>query len=501
MAPPAEATSGDASSRRATRAPAPRPRPRAPAPPAPDFDVDTDVEAVEVHRVRAAAWQPRGRLGRGRRPARRAARRHAPPGPRASAGPGRNRASARRRRARRPRGRARRLRLPVAGDHAHRRHPGHAASPGCAWSGPTGGRPSPGRAAARSGLALLSAAALGAGILLALFTRSGRGAHDVGAGTWVVLAARRREDAMSESLLSRLVADGAITREDADRVASRLARTGGAVDSVLLELHLVPALAPPRDPGPGQRAADGARDRLHRARSAGAAGLPRQGRRAARHRPVRPGRPRALGGHHLPARLEPPRRDRLPALAAPPRPRGAGMARPRARPAALRDARSRSGWSRWAERPGGSGRRGSRLRGGSGEPEAAGSATRAPDWTAEQARQAMAEAAGPDEAIRVALRAARDRFSYAAAFSVRRDTHRRPGRAGARPARAGGLPARRRGPGRARALRAAARDPCAVPGPPAPRPGHRLGPLRPGQGGPANRARRPGLRSGTGWPA
>ena len=50
------------------------------------------------------------------------------------------------------------------------------------------------------------------------------------------------------------------------------------------------------------------------------------------------------------------------------------------------------------------------------------SATRAPDWTAAQARQAMAEATGPDEAIRVALRAARDRFSYAAAFSVRRDT-------------------------------------------------------------------------------
>jgi uncharacterized RDD family membrane protein YckC len=57
--------------------------------------------------------------------------------------------------------------------------------------GPDGGRPSPGRAAARSGLALLSAAALGTGILLALFTRSGRGAHDVGAGTWVVRAARR----------------------------------------------------------------------------------------------------------------------------------------------------------------------------------------------------------------------------------------------------------------------------------------------------------------------
>jgi hypothetical protein len=48
--------------------------------------------------------------------------------------------------------------------------------------------------------------------------------------------------------------------------------------------------------------------------------------------------------------------------------------------------------------------------------------THAPDWTPAQAREAMAAAVDPDEAIRVALRAARDRFTYAAAFSVRRDS-------------------------------------------------------------------------------
>jgi uncharacterized RDD family membrane protein YckC len=54
--------------------------------------------------------------------------------------------------------------------------------------GPDGERPSPGRSAVRGALGLGAAAALGVGILIALFTRSGRGAHDLGAGTWVVLA-------------------------------------------------------------------------------------------------------------------------------------------------------------------------------------------------------------------------------------------------------------------------------------------------------------------------
>lgn len=56
--------------------------------------------------------------------------------------------------------------------------------------GPDGQRPAPGRAAVRAVLGLPAAGLLGAGLLLALFTRSGRGAHDLGAGTWVVLPAR-----------------------------------------------------------------------------------------------------------------------------------------------------------------------------------------------------------------------------------------------------------------------------------------------------------------------
>jgi len=46
--------------------------------------------------------------------------------------------------------------------------------------------PSWGRSLARALLALASAAFLGLGFLLALFTRSGRALHDLLAGTWVV---------------------------------------------------------------------------------------------------------------------------------------------------------------------------------------------------------------------------------------------------------------------------------------------------------------------------
>lgn len=54
--------------------------------------------------------------------------------------------------------------------------------------GPDGARPSLGRSAVRSALALVSAGMLGLGFLLALFTRSGRGLHDLVARTWVVRA-------------------------------------------------------------------------------------------------------------------------------------------------------------------------------------------------------------------------------------------------------------------------------------------------------------------------
>jgi uncharacterized RDD family membrane protein YckC len=52
--------------------------------------------------------------------------------------------------------------------------------------GPDGRAPGPGRSALRSGVAVACVALLGAGPLLALFTRSGRAAHDWVAGTSVV---------------------------------------------------------------------------------------------------------------------------------------------------------------------------------------------------------------------------------------------------------------------------------------------------------------------------
>lgn len=54
--------------------------------------------------------------------------------------------------------------------------------------GPDGERPSLARSGARSALALVSLGLLGLGVLLALFTRSGRALHDLIARTWVVLA-------------------------------------------------------------------------------------------------------------------------------------------------------------------------------------------------------------------------------------------------------------------------------------------------------------------------
>jgi uncharacterized RDD family membrane protein YckC len=52
--------------------------------------------------------------------------------------------------------------------------------------GPDGARPGLGRSAGRAAAAVLFTALLGIGPLLALFTRSGRGLHDLVAGTAVV---------------------------------------------------------------------------------------------------------------------------------------------------------------------------------------------------------------------------------------------------------------------------------------------------------------------------
>jgi uncharacterized RDD family membrane protein YckC len=54
--------------------------------------------------------------------------------------------------------------------------------------GPDGQRPGPGRSALRAGAAVAGVALLGVGPLLALFTLSGRGLHDLVAGTTVVIA-------------------------------------------------------------------------------------------------------------------------------------------------------------------------------------------------------------------------------------------------------------------------------------------------------------------------
>jgi uncharacterized RDD family membrane protein YckC len=62
---------------------------------------------------------------------------------------------------------------------------------GLAVVGPDGRRPSLARSAARAALSLASAALLGLGLLLALFTRSGRALHDFAARTWVVDARAR----------------------------------------------------------------------------------------------------------------------------------------------------------------------------------------------------------------------------------------------------------------------------------------------------------------------
>jgi uncharacterized RDD family membrane protein YckC len=186
MAPPAEATAG---ARRTPAHAAPRPRPRIPAPPAPDFEVEMDVEAVEVHRVRAEAWRRLAAwavdgalLG-----VVLAAMLLPVLGP--ALGPGGT-------------AQVRDVAVPtvlavalVAFAYQWLGIALTGATPGMLVTGlrvvgPDRRRPSPGRTAGRSALGLLSAAALGLGVLLALFTKSGRGAHDLGAGTWVVMAGR-----------------------------------------------------------------------------------------------------------------------------------------------------------------------------------------------------------------------------------------------------------------------------------------------------------------------
>ncbi|HET8734727.1 MAG TPA: RDD family protein [Anaeromyxobacteraceae bacterium] len=190
MAPPAE---GAARSARAPTRAAPRPRPRPAAAPAQEFELDMEVGSVEVHRVRAPAWRRALSWGvDGVLLGALLAALLAPVlGP--AIGPGWLAAL----------GEGRGLLVPsllvVAlfgfaygwlGVALAGATPGLLAT-GLRVVGPDGNRPSPGRAAVRSALALAAAAPLGAGIFVSLLTRSGQGLHDLGARTWVVLAIRR----------------------------------------------------------------------------------------------------------------------------------------------------------------------------------------------------------------------------------------------------------------------------------------------------------------------
>lgn len=213
---------------------------------------------------------------------------------------------------------------------------------------------------------------------------------------------------MSEPLLDRLVSDGALAPEDAARVEARLARTGGAVDSVLLELHLVPAASLPEAlarvsglPAPPETAFVAPDPRARRifpakvAERHAIAPFALDGRELSvvTTYPPDTGLLEELGfllSLHLHAHVAPEWRVRalVQQLYGTPVPE---------RIAALGDDPVLPQ-----------------------EHDPAGE--RAPGWTPTQAREALGAAAGPDEAIRAVLRAALDRFSYAAAFSVRRDS-------------------------------------------------------------------------------
>ena len=176
-----------------------RARPGPPEPPAAEFDVDADVEAIEVHRERAPSWRRAVSWGiDGALLAALAALLLAPvlggTGPSLAGGldgavEGIAAWSG--------------VLLPavlvvalVAFAYQWLGVALMGATPGLRAAGlrvvaADGHRPSPGRSAVRSLAALPAAALLGTGILLALFTRSGRGAHDLVAGTWVVRARGR----------------------------------------------------------------------------------------------------------------------------------------------------------------------------------------------------------------------------------------------------------------------------------------------------------------------
>ncbi|HET8734726.1 MAG TPA: hypothetical protein VFM45_13250, partial [Anaeromyxobacteraceae bacterium] len=237
---------------------------------------------------------------------------------------------------------------------------------------------------------------------------------------------------MRDALLVHLVEDGAIAPEDADRVESRRAREGGSVDGLLLGMRLLPEA------------------RLQEALSR-VSGLPAPPPAAfatpdPRARRVFPAKvaerhsvaPFALDGRELSVvTTYPPDRGLLDELGfllslhlrphvapewrvrrlvqqlygAPGAPRLDG---PASAPAPLAEPDGRAGGS--------AGDAPASATASASAPRAQAAETlRAPGWSPAEAREAVAAASGPDEAIRAMLRAARDHFSFAAAFQVRRD--------------------------------------------------------------------------------
>ncbi len=224
---------------------------------------------------------------------------------------------------------------------------------------------------------------------------------------------------MNDPLLSRLVADGALTREDAERVASQLARSGGAVDSVLLELNLVPASRLPEIlsrvsglPAAPETAFTAPDPRARRVFPA---------KVAERHAVA----PFALDGRELSVvTTYPPDAGLLEELGFLLSLHLRAHVAPEWRVRALVQQLYGTPLPQRLASLGGA----TRNQDAEDLPEANvlpgthdAVAMRAPDWTPAQARDALDAASDPDDAIRVALRAARDLFTYAAAFSVRRD--------------------------------------------------------------------------------
>ena len=225
---------------------------------------------------------------------------------------------------------------------------------------------------------------------------------------------------MNDPVLERLVADGALSVEDAARAASQLARTGGSVDSVLLELRLVPAARLPEILArvSGLPAAPD---------SAFATPDPRARRVfpakvAERHAIA----PFALDGRELSVVTTFPPDARLLEelgflLSLSLRPHVAPEWKVRALVQQLYGAPVPdriAGLAGGPVPPPSEASTGTDATGGVPDP----AWMRAPGWTPEQAREEVAAATTPDDAIRVALRAARDRLPFAAAFTVRRDT-------------------------------------------------------------------------------